>query len=121
MVSAAEQLTRDDDGDGTTDVYGLGVDPEVIRIAPFVWSNGGTLVDDEASARSTLALLLRKRNHRVTEADRGAVAKSGEAQVSVAHAATFVARGEQTVTGRCRVRQRPVTVSRGRATSPRRA
>jgi multiple sugar transport system substrate-binding protein len=52
MVSAAEQLTRDDDGDGTTDVYGLGVDPEVIRIAPFVWSNGGTLVDDEASPTS---------------------------------------------------------------------
>ena len=52
MVSAAEQLTRDDDGDGTTDVYGLGVEPEVIRIAPFVWSNGGTLVDDEASPTS---------------------------------------------------------------------
>ena len=49
MVSAAEQLTRDEDGDATTDVYGLGVDPEIIRIAPFVWSNGGTLVDDEAS------------------------------------------------------------------------
>ncbi len=49
MVGAAEGLTRDDDGDGTTDVYGLGVDPEIIRIAPFVWSNGGTLVDDEAS------------------------------------------------------------------------
>jgi multiple sugar transport system substrate-binding protein len=47
MVSTAGSLTRDDDGDGTTDVYGLGVDPEIIRIAPFVWSNGGTLVDDE--------------------------------------------------------------------------
>jgi multiple sugar transport system substrate-binding protein len=49
MVGAAEQLTRDGDGDGAIDVYGLGVDPEIIRIAPFVWSNGGTLVDDEAS------------------------------------------------------------------------
>jgi multiple sugar transport system substrate-binding protein len=49
MVSAAEELTRDDDGDGTIDVYGLGVDPEIIRIAPFVWSNGGALVDDSAS------------------------------------------------------------------------
>jgi multiple sugar transport system substrate-binding protein len=49
MVSAAQQVTRDADGDGTADVYGLGVDPEIIRIAPFVWSNGGTLVDDEAS------------------------------------------------------------------------
>jgi multiple sugar transport system substrate-binding protein len=52
MVSAAEQLTRDDDGDGAIDVYGLGVDPEIIRIAPFIWSNGGTLVDDEASPTS---------------------------------------------------------------------
>jgi multiple sugar transport system substrate-binding protein len=49
MVQAAERITADDDGDGATDVYGLGVDPEIIRIAPFVWSNGGTLVDDEAS------------------------------------------------------------------------
>jgi len=49
MVSAADELTRDDDGDGTPDVYGLGVDPEIVRIAPFVWSNGGSLVDDEAS------------------------------------------------------------------------
>jgi multiple sugar transport system substrate-binding protein len=49
MVDAAERLTRDDDGDGTVDVYGLGVDPEIIRIAPLIWSNGGTLVDDEAS------------------------------------------------------------------------
>jgi multiple sugar transport system substrate-binding protein len=49
MVSAAKALTRDDDGDGVTDVYGLGVDPEVIRIAPFIWSNGGTLVDREAA------------------------------------------------------------------------
>jgi multiple sugar transport system substrate-binding protein len=52
MVEAAERLTRDDDGDGTVDVYGLGVDPEIIRIAPLVWSNGGTLVDDETSPTS---------------------------------------------------------------------
>ena len=49
MVSAAKALTRDEDGDGVTDVYGLGVDPEIIRIAPFIWSNGGEMVDDEAS------------------------------------------------------------------------
>ncbi|MGH2681215.1 MAG: ABC transporter substrate-binding protein [Actinomycetota bacterium] len=49
MVSAATRLTRDEDGDGQSDVYGLGVDPEVIRIAPFIWSNGGTLVDDEVA------------------------------------------------------------------------
>ncbi|MGH2641901.1 MAG: ABC transporter substrate-binding protein [Actinomycetota bacterium] len=49
MVDAAERLTRDDDGDGTVDVYGLGVDPEIIRVAPLIWSNGGTLVNDETS------------------------------------------------------------------------
>ena len=30
-------------------VHGLGVDPEIIRVAPFVWSNGGDIVDDTAS------------------------------------------------------------------------
>jgi multiple sugar transport system substrate-binding protein len=49
MTAAADRLTSDEDGDGTADVYGLGVDPEVIRVAPLIWSNGGTLVDDEAS------------------------------------------------------------------------
>jgi multiple sugar transport system substrate-binding protein len=30
------------------DVRGVGIEPSVIRVAPFVWSNGGELVDDEA-------------------------------------------------------------------------
>jgi multiple sugar transport system substrate-binding protein len=49
MVAAAKKLTVDRDGDGTVDTHGLGVDPEIIRVAPFIWSNGGRLVDDEAS------------------------------------------------------------------------
>jgi multiple sugar transport system substrate-binding protein len=49
MVRAARRLTRDQDRDGTIDVYGLGVDPEIIRVAPFLWSSGGRLVDDEVS------------------------------------------------------------------------
>jgi multiple sugar transport system substrate-binding protein len=49
MVAAAKALTDDRDDDGTVDVYGLGVDPEIIRVAPFIWSNGGRLVDDEAA------------------------------------------------------------------------
>lgn len=48
MVRSAEALTHGDGGDGAAEVYGLGVDPEIIRLAPFIWSNGGTLVDDEA-------------------------------------------------------------------------
>ena len=49
MVSAARELTVDEDKDGTVDVYGLGVDPEIIRVAPFIWSNGGEIVDDDAA------------------------------------------------------------------------
>ncbi|WP_406385126.1 ABC transporter substrate-binding protein [Streptomyces sp. NBC_01618] len=36
---AATRLT----GDG---VHGLGMDPSIVRLAPFVWSNGGDIVDD---------------------------------------------------------------------------
>lgn len=34
-------------------VKGVGIDPSIVRMAPFVWSNGGTIVDDDA-ARTTL-------------------------------------------------------------------
>jgi len=47
MVAAAKKLTKDSNGDGKAEVYGLGVEPSLIRIAPFVWSNGGELVNDE--------------------------------------------------------------------------
>ena len=59
MVGHAATLTRDangrqirpgdpDSGGATAAVYGLGVDPSIIRVAPFVWSNGAELVDDDA-------------------------------------------------------------------------
>ena len=55
MVAAATALTSDPDGDGSVDIYGLGVDPEIIRVAPFVWSAGGELVDDpERPTRFTI-------------------------------------------------------------------
>jgi multiple sugar transport system substrate-binding protein len=58
MVTAATELTQDTDGDGGVDVYGLGVDPEIIRVAPFVWSNGGEVVDDPvAPTRSAIGSL----------------------------------------------------------------
>jgi multiple sugar transport system substrate-binding protein len=47
MVEAAKELTMDSDADGKAEVYGLGVEASLIRIAPFVWSNGGELVDSE--------------------------------------------------------------------------
>ena len=37
------------------DVDGIGIEPSVIRLAPFVWGNGGEIVDDpEAPTRFTL-------------------------------------------------------------------
>ncbi len=58
MVAAATELTQDADGDGAVDVYGLGVDPEIIRVAPFVWSNGGEVVDDPVTpTRSAIGSL----------------------------------------------------------------
>jgi multiple sugar transport system substrate-binding protein len=55
MVEKAIALTRDQNEDGNVDQYGLGVEPSLIRIAPFVWSNGGEVVDDlESPTRFTL-------------------------------------------------------------------
>jgi multiple sugar transport system substrate-binding protein len=66
MLLAAQALTVDaqgrpiragdpDAGGRTARIYGLGVEPSLIRIAPFVWSNGGELVDhDERPSRFTL-------------------------------------------------------------------
>jgi multiple sugar transport system substrate-binding protein len=34
--------------DGEPDQYGLGLEPTLIRVAPFIWQNGGELVDDFA-------------------------------------------------------------------------
>jgi multiple sugar transport system substrate-binding protein len=47
MVASASALTEDLDGDGVLDQYGLGVEASIIRLAPFIWSNGGEVVDDE--------------------------------------------------------------------------
>jgi multiple sugar transport system substrate-binding protein len=56
MVGRAQLLTRDLDGDGAIDVHGLGVEPELIRIAPLVWSAGSELVDrEDAPTRFSLA------------------------------------------------------------------
>jgi multiple sugar transport system substrate-binding protein len=62
FVFRARQLTRDASGAvvrgadpdlppqpnaAPAAIYGLGVEPTIIRFAPFVWSNRGELVDDE--------------------------------------------------------------------------
>jgi multiple sugar transport system substrate-binding protein len=45
MVATAKRLTLDADGDGAPEQYGLGVEPILIRLAPFIWSAGAEIVD----------------------------------------------------------------------------
>ncbi len=49
FLAAARALTVDTDGDGRIDQYGLGVEPNLFRLAPFIWQDGGELVDDPAN------------------------------------------------------------------------
>ena len=46
FLAAAQALTADTDGDGIIDQYGLGIEPSLLRLSPFVWQNGGRIVDD---------------------------------------------------------------------------
>ena len=68
FVATANRLTLDANGNpvaaadpelaptgAKAEIFGLGVEPSIIRVAPFVWSNGGELVDDdERPTRFTL-------------------------------------------------------------------
>lgn len=55
FLETARALTRDANGEGSVDQYGLGMEPSLFRLAPFVWQNGGRLVDDvERPTRLTL-------------------------------------------------------------------
>jgi multiple sugar transport system substrate-binding protein len=55
FLKTAQALTRDLDGDGTTDQYGLGTEANLLRVTPFIWANGGDIVDDaHAPTRLTL-------------------------------------------------------------------
>jgi len=59
FLATAQQMTRDAAGHqikaGESEggpaakaaVHGVGTEPVIIRVAPFVWSNGGRLVDDD--------------------------------------------------------------------------
>jgi len=46
FLHAARVLTQDLDDDGRIDQYGAGISPKLFRLAPFVWQNGGDIVDD---------------------------------------------------------------------------
>lgn len=49
FLDTAKALTKDTNGDGTIDQYGLGSEISLLRAAPFIWQNDGDLVDDAAS------------------------------------------------------------------------
>ena len=46
FLRAARTLTQDVDNDGRIDQHGAGLAPNLFRLAPFVWQNGGKIVDD---------------------------------------------------------------------------
>ncbi len=45
FLNAARALTLDADGDGQPEQYGLGVEPSLPRLAPFIWQASGSVVD----------------------------------------------------------------------------
>lgn len=52
FLATALALTRDTDGDGQTDQYGLGIEPSMQRVLPFIWQSRGVVVDDVARPHS---------------------------------------------------------------------
>lgn len=46
FLRTAQAMTRDTNGDGKTDVFGVGTEADLLRLAPFVWQNGGEIVDN---------------------------------------------------------------------------
>ncbi len=54
FLRAAQALTKDTDGDGRPDQYGAGIEPSLIRAAPFIWQNGGELVDTPMARQLTI-------------------------------------------------------------------
>ncbi len=55
FLLSARALTQDTDGDGQIDQYGVGLAPNLFRLAPFIWQNGGEIVDtSEKPGRLTL-------------------------------------------------------------------
>ena len=49
FLETAKAMTQDTDNDGVTDIYSFGIDATIVRAAPFIWMNGGDLVDDPAA------------------------------------------------------------------------
>jgi multiple sugar transport system substrate-binding protein len=52
FLATARALTRDLDGDGRTDVYGLNFPRQLYEWVPFVWSAGGDIMDPTGTRTS---------------------------------------------------------------------
>ena len=47
FLSTAQALTRDTNTDGQIDQFGLGMEPTLMRLAPFIWQNLGEVADSD--------------------------------------------------------------------------
>ncbi|MCE7987732.1 MAG: sugar ABC transporter substrate-binding protein [Caldilinea sp. CFX5] len=90
FLETAKLMTQDTDNDGAIDIYGFGIDPTLVRAAPFIWMNGGDLVDDPvtptrltldspASKEALAWLMALQLTHQVTP---DAVAEEAESSLS---------------------------------------
>jgi multiple sugar transport system substrate-binding protein len=115
FVDKAQLLTRDAAGNpvrgadpdlppqpgaAKAEIYGAGIEPSIIRIAPFVWSNGGEVVDDEEQptrlafdspeAKEVLTLFFALRGfHGVVPADAEEEAEDSESRFANGRMAMF--------------------------------
>jgi multiple sugar transport system substrate-binding protein len=51
FVKTAKALTKDTDGDGAVEQFGIGTEASIFRLAPLIWQNGGDIVDDPANPK----------------------------------------------------------------------
>ena len=49
FLADAQKLTKDTNGDGQTDQFGVGIAPEFMSLAPFIWQAGGEIVDNPSN------------------------------------------------------------------------
>ena len=49
FLAAAKKLTRDQNGDGINDQFGLGLQPGLASLTPFIWMNGVDIVNDRTA------------------------------------------------------------------------
>ena len=101
LGATAQALTQDMDSDGATDIYGFGTEATIVRMAPFVWMNGGDLVDDPAAptklaldtpaSRAALAWFIAlQTTHKVTPDGVAEAAESSESRFVNGRLAMFI-------------------------------